>query len=415
MTSLRTLPPPRPAPTGDGGVPGGPPIAHAASKRHIGEAHPPIGRVSLAHDYLLVMRGAERTFAAIAEVYPQAPIFTLLHDERGTDGRFADRTVTTAPLQHLRLDQSAFRRMLPLYPLAVERLRPPASDLVLSSSSAFAHGIRVPQGAVHVCYCHTPFRYAWDQEHCALAEIAPVLRPLLRRQLRRIRRWDLSASRRVDAYIANSGLTRERIKRHYGRDATVIHPPVETYRFSPGSPGEKLLVVSEVVAHKRVGLALEAARRARAPIQVVGSGPDLGALRHAYPEAEFLGRVSDADLGELYAGARAVLVPGIEEFGITAVEAQAAGRPVIATAPGGAVETVLDGQTGRLVPADDLDAFVEAIEDIERLPFDPARAVRHAERFSVAAFQARLSAHVVEVLEHRGYADARCRFVRVPA
>src|SRR5271166_605933 len=297
MNNQRTLSPAPPAPTREGAVAAAPVIAHAAPRLRIAQERPPAGRVSLAHDYLLVMRGAERTFAAIAELYPQAPIFTLLYDERGTNGRFADRSVTTAPLQHLRLDQSAFRRMLPLYPLIVQRLRPPASDLVLSSSSAFAHGIRVPEGAVHVCYCHTPFRYAWDEEHCALAEIAPVLRPLLRGQLRRIRRWDLSASRRVDAYIANSQLTRERIRRHYGREAAVIHPPVETHRFSPGSPGGNLLVVSEVVAHKRVGLALEAARRARAPIQVVGSGPDLGALRSAYPEAEFLGRVSDADLG----------------------------------------------------------------------------------------------------------------------
>jgi glycosyltransferase involved in cell wall biosynthesis len=358
----------------------------------------PATRVSIAHDYLLVMRGAERTFGAIADLYPQAPIFTLLYDEHGTDRRFADRSITTSPLQRLGVGQSTFRRLLPLYPAAVERLRPPACDVVLSSSSAFAHGIRVQEGAVHVCYCYTPFRYAWYEEGCALGEVPPLLRPLLRRQLRRIRKWDFAASQRVDSYVAISALSRERIKRFYGRDAPVIHPPVETHRFAPSEPQDALLVVSEFVRHKRLHVALEAARRARVPIRVVGAGPDHTALREAYPQAEFLGRVGDEDLVELYASARAVLVPSVEEFGITAVEAQAAGRPVIAAAAGGALETVLDGQTGRLARVDDVDAFARAIEGIDRLDFDPARAVENAERFSVAAFQRRLAAHVSRVV-----------------
>jgi len=349
------------------------------------------------------MRGAERTFAAIANLYAQAPIFTLLHDEQGTGGRFAGRSVTTSWLQHLGLGQATFRRVLPLYPHALRRLELPECDVVLSSSSAFAHGVRAPAGAVHVCYCHAPFRYAWDEQEYALQEIRPMLRPVLRGQLRRMRRWDLGASRRVDAYVANSALTRGRIRRHYGRDATVIHPPVETHRFAPGQPGDALLVVSEIVRHKRLQLALEAARRARAPIQVVGAGPDLAALREAYPEAAFLGRVSDEELAGLYAGARAVLMPAMEEFGITAVEAQAAGRPVIAAAAGGALETVLDGRTGRLARLDDVDSFVRAIEQIDSLEFDVADAVRNAERFSLAAFERRLSAYVTAVLddEHR--------------
>ncbi|HSZ05239.1 MAG TPA: glycosyltransferase [Solirubrobacteraceae bacterium] len=407
MDRLSTFPPPAAAPTSTSLLRDPRPAGPRAGRAGHAHGHPPaasplVGRVSLAHDYLLVMRGAERTFAAIADLYAHAPIFTLLHDEQGTNGRFAGRSVTTSPLQRFGADQSTFRRLLPLYPAAVERLRLPECDVVLSSSSAFAHGIRVPDGAVHVCYCHAPFRYAWDEEASALGEISPPLRPLLRRQLRRIRAWDLSASTRVDSHIANSQLTRERIKRHYGRDAPVIHPPVETHRFAPGSPGDSLLVVSEIVRHKRLHLALEAARRARAPIQVVGTGPHHGALREAYPEAEFLGRASDQDLAELYASARAVLVPGMEEFGITAVEAQAAGRPVIAAAAGGALETVLDGHTGRLVALDDVDALARAIAGIDELDFDPAQAVQNAERFSVAAFERRLSAHVAVVLANRG-------------
>lgn len=363
--------------------------------------------VTLAHDYLLVMRGAERTFAAIADLYPDAPIFTLLYDEQGTSGRFAGRSVTTSPLQRLGVGQSSFRHLLPLYPWAIQRLELPASEVLLSSSSAFAHGVRIADRCVHLCYCHAPFRYAWYEEARALSETPVPLRPALRLQLRRMRRWDLATSRRVDYYIANSELTRERIKHYYGRDAALIHPPVETERFSPGTPGDSLLVVSEIVRHKRLHVALEAARRAHAPIRIVGSGPDHGALSEAYPEAEFLGRVSDDELAQLYASARAVVVPSMEEFGITAVEAQAAGRPVIAAAAGGALETVIDGQTGRLASLDDVESFAQAIREIDELDFDPLAAVQNAERFSVAAFQRRLSAEVTRAVRRGREAPAR--------
>jgi glycosyltransferase involved in cell wall biosynthesis len=357
------------------------------------------GRLSLVHDYLLVMRGAERTFAAMADLYADAPILTLLYDEQGTKQRFADRSITTSSLQRLGADQSNFRRLLLFYPRAVERLQPPDSEVLLSSSSAFAHGVHKPEGAMHICYCYTPFRYAWDEQGYALDEVSRALRPLLRSQLRRIRNWDLSASRRVDAYIAISEYGRERIRRCYGRDAAVIHPPVDTHRFTSSEPGDSLLVVCELVRHKRVSVALEAARQARMPIRVVGSGPNYEALSRYYPEAEFLGRADDEQLAELYASARAVVVPSVEEFGITAVEAQAAGRPVIAAAAGGALETVLEGQTGLLARPDDVDSFAQAMRELDKLDFSPARAMMNAERFSVAAFQRRLSAHVTEVTE----------------
>jgi glycosyltransferase involved in cell wall biosynthesis len=235
-----------------------------------------------------------------------------------------------------------------------------------------------------------------------------VLRPSLRRLLARMRRWDVAASERVDVYIANAQLTRERIQLYYGRDAAVVHPPVDTERFTPGEPGDALLVVSEIVRHKRLQVALEAARRARAPIRVVGSGPDYAALRAAYPQAEFLGRVSDEELAGLYASARAVVVPSMEEFGITAVEAQAAGRPVIAAAAGGALETVLDGCTGLLATVDDVDSFQRAIEAVDDLDCDPAQAVRNAERFSIASFREAISAQVSAALERTGATRHAC-------
>jgi glycosyltransferase involved in cell wall biosynthesis len=352
----------------------------------------------LAHDYLLVLRGAERVFAQMADMYPGAPLLTLLYDREATEDRFAAHEVITSPLQRLGAAQSDFRRLLPLYPWAVGRLKAPPCELLLTSSSAFMHGLSAPPGAVHVCYCHAPFRYAWYERARALSEAPPLLRPPLRGLLAAVRRWDLAASRRVDRYVANSRLTQERIARFYGRESEIVYPPVDTARFEPGEPGEHLLVVSELVRHKRLHVALEAARRARAPIRVVGSGPDHEALAAAFPEAEFLGRVGDRELDRLYATARAVLVPSMEEFGITAVEAQAAGRPVIAAAAGGLLETVLDGVTGRLVPLDDVEAFRTAVEELDGLAFDPAVARRNAERFSIEAFRRGLDAQVERAL-----------------
>jgi glycosyltransferase involved in cell wall biosynthesis len=371
--------------------------------------------VVLAHDYLLVMRGAERTFAALADLYTNAPIYTLLYDEHKTEGRFEGRSVTASPLQRLGVQQSGFRRLLPLYPLAVPHLHPPACDLLLTSSSAFAHGIRAPEGAVHVCYSHTPFRYAWHEQSEAIAEVSRPLRPMLRGALGAIRKWDVAASGRVDVYLANSQLTRKRIRQRYGREAAVVHPPVETHRFAPGQPGDTLLVVSEIVRHKRVHVALEAARAAGMRIQVVGDGPDRAALISAYPEAEFLGRVPDTDLSDLYSRARAVVVPGIEEFGITAVEAQASGRPVIAAGGGGALETVLNGRTGRFATLDDVASFSQAMRSIDTLDFNPALAVQNSERFSVAAFQQRILDQVDQALQAREVGGRVLEFVRPPA
>ena len=381
------------------GAPGGATAANPGQAGGAGRDAAATARIALAHDYLLVMRGAERVFAEISDMFAEAPIVTLLYDEEALGWRFEGRSITTSRLQRLGADQGSFRRMLPLYPAAAGRLPVPPCDALISSSSAFAHGAPAPAGAVHVCYCHSPFRYVWHEYERALAETPAALRVPMRGLLTMIRRWDLAASRRVDRYVANSLLTRQRIRSFYGREAAVVHPPVETTRFAPGTPGDELLLVSEIVAHKRVEVALQAARRAHAPIAVAGSGPDHAALAAAYPEARFLGRVEDEELADLYAGARAVLVPAMEEFGITAVEAQAAGRPVIAARAGGALETVLEGRTGLLAGLDDVEDFQRAIEKLERLPFDPREAVANAQRFSVEAFRRALRAELDKALE----------------
>jgi glycosyltransferase involved in cell wall biosynthesis len=347
------------------------------------------------HDYLIGMRGADRAFRAMAECWPEAPIYTLLYDESGTDGIFAGREVHTSYLSGLHAHRDGFRRLLPLFPRAAEHLPVQGYDLIVSSSSAFVHGVRPGRGAVHVCYCHTPFRYAWIEQQRALEEVHPLMRPALRSALKRMRSWDKDASRRVTKYVAVSELTRHRIRSIWRRDSTVVHPPVDVDRFDIGSAEDYLLMVTELVAHKRVGLALEAARRAGVAIKVVGGGPELARLRAAFgTTAEFLGRVSDEEVESLYAGALALVVPGVEEFGIAAVEAQAAGRPVIAAAAGGALETVVPGVTGVLVPPGDVGALSRAMRDTPFDSFEPTTLRAHARRFSVAAFKRALAAEV---------------------
>ena len=349
--------------------------------------------VALVHDYLLVMRGAERTFEAIAECWPEAPIYTLLYDEEGTERRFADREVHTSYLQRLGVGQRGFRRLLPAFPRAVRSLPLDNYDLVISSSSAFAHGVQAGRGARHVCYCHSPFRYAWFETERALGEVAVPLRPTVKRVLAGIRKSDRSASRDVTRYVANSAITRERIATYWNRPSDVIHPPVEVERFRSAHPESWFLVVTELVRHKRVELALEAARRAGVTIRVVGEGPDRDRLESEYGgtagTAEFLGRVDDLELADLYSRARALVLPNVEEFGIAAVEAQAAGRPVVAAAAGGALETVIDGHTGILVTPDDPDALARGLGGTDFERFDSAQIVAHAHGFSKTAFQQR--------------------------
>lgn len=353
------------------------------------------GSVALAHDYLLVMRGAERTFAEIAKCWPDSPIYTLLYDREAVAEGFAGRQVHSSRLQRLGQRQGSFRYLLPFFPGAVEKLAVGDFATIVSSSSAFAHGVRPGPGALHVCYCHSPFRYAWFEHERAIAECPAPGRPLLRRTLKRIRAWDLEASKRVSHYVANSKITQDRIAEIYGRESEIIHPPVEVERFSSAEPEDFLLFVGQIVRHKRVEVAIEAAALAGRPLKIVGEGPDLERLRESHKgQVEFLGAVSDDRLADLYARCLALVVPNIEEFGIAAVEAQAAGRPVVAVARGGVTETVVDGETGILVDGEDAAALAEPLRDTDFSRFDSAAIRTNAERFSSASFRAKFSALV---------------------
>jgi glycosyltransferase involved in cell wall biosynthesis len=357
------------------------------------------GRVALVHDFLLDLRGAERVFAAICEAWPDADVFTAVYDERGTEGRFAARFPRTSFLQRVRPTARTFRPLLPLYPHAIESLDLRGYDTVISSSSAWAHGVLVDPGAVHVCYCHNPFRYAWSEREATLRARGPLVRPPLRVLLSRWRQWDWIAAQRVDRYVANSALTASRVRRYFGREATVLHPPVELERFRPGVVGEHYLVLAELMAHKRIDVAIRAFNRLRRPLVVVGDGPEQRRLRRlAGPTVTLTGRVGDERVAELLRSARALVVTASEEFGIAAVEALASGRPVIALGSGGVLESVRAGETGAYYERDDPQALADVVEAFDPMSVDPAACVAAAQRFGTARFQSALREIVAQAV-----------------
>jgi glycosyltransferase involved in cell wall biosynthesis len=299
--------------------------------------------------------------------------------------------VHTSFLQKLHPTARSFRALLPLYPAAIESFDFSDYDLVISSSSAWAHAIICDEQTTHVCYCHNPFRYVWnDREHTLAERRDPFSRAALRALFRRWRQWDWIAAQRVDSYLANSETTKARIKAYFGRDAEVVYPPVETDRFVPGVIGDYYVVLSELVQHKRIDRAVRAFNRIGRPLVVVGDGPDAARLRRiAGPGVRFEGRVSDARVAELLASCRALVQPSVEEFGIAAVEAQAAGRPVIAARGGGALETIDEGVTGTHW-AGDADSLATAVLGFDDAAIDPAACVDNAARFGTEQFRSEL-------------------------
>jgi len=367
-----------------------------------------VPRVALVHDFLIGVRGAERVFFEICDLYPEADVFSPIYDEAGTEGRLADRRVHTSFLQRLRPGRRTFRGLLPLYPAAIRSFDLSGYDLVISSSSAWAHAVRRGDQATHVCYCHNPFRYAWNERDRTLAERRdPLTRAALDAFLSRWRDWDRAAARRVDRYVTNSRATQARIAADFGRESTVVYPPVETHRFQPEPVGDHYVLLSALMSHKRIELAVEAFNRLALPLVVVGDGPEECRLRAlAGPTIRFAGRVDDARAAHLLASAKAAVVTSVEEFGIAAVEAQAAGRPVLAAGAGGALETVVDGVTGRLWEGG-ADELAAAVAGFDALAIDPEECVANARRFDRAAFRETFPCEVdAALLERHGVGRA---------
>ncbi len=340
------------------------------------------------------MRGGEKVLLSLARMFPEAPIHTLLHVRGSLDPELEKRDIRTTFVQGLPGVARHYRSYLPLFPAAAATIDVTGYDLVISSSHCVAKGVKRALGATHVCYCHTPMRYVWDRydDYFGGDRLSPVARPAVALAARRLRAWDVATAPRVDHFAANSHYVAGRIRRYYGRASTVIPPPVDTDFFTPGpeAPGGYDLVVSALVPYKRLGLVVEAYRGSRVPVRIVGTGPEGPRLRaSAGPEVTFLDRIDDAALRDLYRGCRAVIMPNVEDFGITAVEAMACGRPVVVFAEGGGAESVIDGETGVVFREATAAGLRAAVDSLPGLRFNTAALRARAEEFSRARFESR--------------------------
>ncbi len=353
--------------------------------------------VALVHDYLNQMGGAERVLLALHDLYPAAPIYTSIYDPERVDPAFHQLDIRSSFMQRLPFISKRHQHLLLLYPLAFERFDLGEYDLILSSSSAFAKGVISRPGAVHICYCHTPMRWAWSyQDYIARENLSPPVRALLPLLMRRLRRWDQATARRVDHFIANSPVVAQRIATYYQHEAVVIPPPVDTakYHIAPAQ-GNYFLVLSRLVPYKRIDIAIEAFNRLRLPLKIIGAGRDRARLeRLAGPTIEFLGWLPDEAVQDYLAHCLALIHPGAEDFGLTPLEAQASGRPVIAYGVGGALTSVVEGVTGTFFHERSPAALAEAVTAFRPNQFDPLVIRRHAEQFDVARFQQRIAAFI---------------------
>lgn len=357
-------------------------------------------KIAIAHDYLVNKGGAERTVLALHRMWPDAPIYTSLYHPDTTYEAFAGADVRTSSLQRYSRDPESFRRFLPLFGRALRRMPIEGFDIVVSSSTGFAHQVQ-PASGCHLVYCHAPPRFLWDEryEH---GTVAPLwARPALPLVLAALRRADRRAAARAHLYVSNSLRTADRVLKVYGRRSVIVHPPVEVQRFRIGPrTGDYHMMVGRLLPHRNMHLAVEAFTRMQRRLVVVGDGPARADLeRIAGPTIEFRGAVDDATLAQLYGMSRGLVFPGEEDFGIVPLEANASGRPVIAFGRGGARETVREGVTGVLFTRETADAIVEAVERAESITFDPAVLRTHAERFSEAEFARRIGGIVEGQLE----------------
>ncbi len=346
--------------------------------------------VAFVHDYLIQDGGAERTLLALHELYPDAPIYTLFYDPEASHPKFREFDVRVSRLNRLPFAPQSYQWYLPLMAQATEAFDLSDFDLILSSSSSFAKGVIASPHGVHICYCHTPTRFLWQERLGYVNELPQpqIIKWLLPPFLHRLRQWDRYAAERPDFLLTNSQTSQDRIRRYYRREAQVIHPPVDIGMLQPMTPiGNYWLTGGRLVAYKRFDLVVRAFAELNLPLKIFGVGPELKKLENlAGPKTEFLGRVDDRTKAELYGRAIAFLHPHVEDFGITAVESMAAGRPVIAYGKGGATETVIDGVTGKFLEASNVEDLTRAITSFDPSRYSSDQIRAHAERFSKQRF-----------------------------
>jgi glycosyltransferase involved in cell wall biosynthesis len=351
-------------------------------------------RVAIVHDWLTGLRGGEKVLELFLELFPEATIATLLYVPGSTSARIESRPIVTSFIQKLPLVERHYRWYLPLFPRAIESLDLSGFDLVLSSSHCAAKGAIAREGALHICYCHTPMRYVWDRFEDYFGR-GWKSRLLYAPAARRLRRWDRSSAARVDAFVANSGYVASRIRDYYGREVdAIVPPPVDTDFYTPAQEGAGdpyYLVVSALVPYKRIELAIEAFRGRAERLVVAGAGPSKSRLEAGAPSnVRFLGFLPDEELRRLYRGARAAILPGVEDFGIVPLESMACGVPVVAYGVGGALDTVKDGETGVLFSEPTPASLSRAIDRVSALSFNKESLRNWAVGFSKERFLTRM-------------------------
>ncbi len=361
-------------------------------------------RVALIHDWLTGLRGGEKVLEVLCELYPDATLFTMVYVPDSTSQIIESHPIRTAFTQKLPAVKSLYRWYLPLYPWAVESLDLDGYDLVISSSHCAAKGVLTPPDSTHICYCHTPMRYVWDRfgDYFGNGVTARLLYGPVAHYLRK---WDVASAARVDHFIANSRHVAERIQKYYRREAHVIYPPVDTEVYVPAEeePDDYYLIVSALVPYKRLELAIDAFNKRNEPLLIVGTGPQEAKLKaRAGTNIRFLGGLSQQELRPLYQRCQAVLLPGVEDFGIVPVEAQACGRPVVAFAEGGALESVRDGETGVFFSESSPEALSDAIDRVSSLRFNRNAVRSWALGFSRQRFKDSVKTYIDEKLPRPG-------------
>lgn len=356
-------------------------------------------KIAIVHDFLNQMGGAEQVVKVLREVFPEAPIYTSVYIPSAVCPSFRTADIRTSFMQRLPMIAKHARRYLPLYPYAFESFDLSGYDVVLSSSSSFAKGVITSPDTCHISYCYTPMRFAWNYhtyiEQEPLSRFVKLCLPYI---VHRVRRWDEITSNRVDYFVAISNEIKRRIWKYYRRDSDIIHPPVDTSKFTLSEKDEGyFLILSRLLPYKRIDIAIEAFNRLRLPLKIVGDGRDSKRLKkNAGPTVEFLGHLPEKETKRCLRECRALVFPGLEDFGLTPVEAMACGKPVVAFAAGGALETVVDGVTGKLFHEQTPESLAHAVTDLDPSAFDPYRIRSHAELFDVSMFKSQIRNYVTD-------------------